>query len=751
MTEQNPGSGKDLLAQALSYWHVLLKWKWTAFSFFFIVVTSITLYSFLITPKYTSRGSIWIEDESNILPFEDVQRFDPSSTLTSHSLLLRSRALAGDTIEKLKLYEHPDFPGNITKSKQKVDLTDPIYRARLVEFFLKSLVVEQRQGARLMSVSYTNQNPRLASEILSALFDGYVDMIVRKRYMASEQATEFLNTQIAALRAEIEESEKKLNEYGSQKDILPLTAAETPTVTRLAEVNRQLTEATINRINKLNNYNQIKSAPLGEIPGAPNDSLIQRLHEQYLNLSREYAKRLATVQPEYPEMQRLKLELDAATTALQNETQSIVRAAYNDYLSALRNETSLQKLLEDEKNEAYSANSNSVVYNSLRIELENKKTLLEALSRRQSETDVSSRLKGLEAINVWIVDKPNFPLEPSFPSKRRNVLIGFLLGLIGGVGLAVVIEYLNQTIKTSSDVTKTTGLPTLGTIPSFDIETKSKGPRSEFAQLFKLISRKDQPEAEKTRRRKSDKGSMMSIGPDAGPSSKDGQRPRIELIMYREPRSIQSESYRSIRTSLFVSFPPGKIRAILFTSPLAREGKSTTVSNLGIALAESNKRVVIVDSDLRKPKQNRLFGLSGNPGLTHFLSSQVEAADIIKPTHIANLSLINTGPIPANPIELLTSEKMDNFVALLKRSFDYILFDTPPILAVSDALAMGPLVDGIILVCRGGQTPLAAMKQTKQKLDAHRLKCLGVILNGVDLVEQDGYYARQYYQYSKSD
>jgi succinoglycan biosynthesis transport protein ExoP len=750
MTDQRPGSGKDLMAQVQHYWHVLLKWKWTASSFFVVVVTAIILYSFLLTPRYTSKGTIWIEDESNILPFEDVQRFDPGSTLSSHSLLLKSRTLAADTIEKLKLYERADFPGNIATKKKPVDPQDPIYRARLVELFLKSLVVEQRQGARLVDVQFSNPNPKLASETLNTLFDGYVDMIVRKKYMASEQATEFLNTQIAALRTEIEASEKKLNEYGSEKDILPLTATETPTVTRLAEVNRQLTEATIDRINKLNSYNQIKSAPLGEIPGAPNDSLIERLREQYLTLSREYAKRLANVQPEYPEMKRLKSELDAATTALQNETQNIIRGSYNDYLSALKKETSLQKLLEDQKNEAYSANSNSVVYNSLRIELENQKALLEALSRRKSETDVSSRLKGLEAINVWIVDKPSYPLQPSFPNKRRNVLIGLLLGLIGGAGLAVLIEYLNQTVKTSSDVTRSTGLPTLGTIPSFETETRSKGPRPEFARLFNLIRSKERPEVEKSHSRESDSGNRMSTGPTPDPSNLDGQKYKIELIAFREPRSIQAESYRSIRTTLLVSFPPGKIKAILFTSPLAREGKSTTVCNLGITLAEANKRVVIIDADLRRPKQSRFFGLSGGPGLTRYLSSNIEPADIIKPTQVPNLALINAGPLPANPIELLTSEKMDNLVAFLKRSFDYILFDTPPILAVSDALALGPMADGIMLIGRGGQTPIAAMKQAKQRLDAHKLRCLGVILNGIDLIEQDGYYARQYYQYSKS-
>jgi len=174
---------------------------------------------------------------------------------------------------------------------------------------------------------------------------------------------------------------------------------------------------------------------------------------------------------------------------------------------------------------------------------------------------------------------------------------------------------------------------------------------------------------------------------------------------------------------------------------------------MAITLAESGKRVVIIDSDLRKPKQARIFGVNGNdgPGLSRFLSSNIEPTEVARPTDISNLYLIASGPLPANPIELLTSERMDSLIGYLKRNFDFILLDTPPLLAVSDALAMGPMADAIILVARGGQTPIPAMRQAKQKLDAHKLKCLGVILNGVDLVEQDGYYAREYYHYSKPE
>ena len=755
VTESSKEPQSGLLAQAQHYWHVVLKWKWTAALFFFIALFAVTLYSFLVPPVFTSSGSVWIEDDPKILPFEDVQSFGAETNLQSHAQLLRSRTLAANIIDKLKLYGNADFAGKPKRGTKAIDTEDPIFREKLIQRFLKSVSVTSVAGTRLVNIQFSNRNPKLAADTLNALFDGYVDMIVRKRYSSSEKASEFLNTQIAELRTEIGGKEQKLNKYGSEKDILPLTAEEAPTVSRIGEINKALTDATLDRINKLNAYNQLKAAPLGEIPSAPEGSLIQRLREQYINLNREYAMRLTTVKPEFPAMQRLKSELDAATETLQNETQNLIRNAYNDYQAALRKEQSLQQLLNEQKNAAYKANSNSVIYNSLRIELENTKALLESLSKRQSETDVSSRLKRLEALNVWIVDKADYPLKPAFPNKHKNVLLGFLFGLAGGIGLALGLEYLNHTVKTSKDVANSIGVPTLGTIPAFEADAKPKGPTTEFAKIASMLRGKGERKEAKESSRAEDRPVrfLKPNGADGEVFSGEMRRSKIELITTREPQSIQAESYRSIRTTLLVSSPPGRIKTILFTSPLAREGKSSTVSNLGITLAEAGKRVVIIDSDLRKPKQARIFGVnSGNgPGLSRYLSSNIEPADIAKPTEIPNLQLITSGPLPANPIELLTSEKMDMLVAYLKRSFDFVLFDTPPLLAVSDALAMGPMADAIILVARGGQTPIPALKQAKQKLDSHKLKCLGVILNGVDLVEQDGYYARQYYNYSKPE
>ncbi len=285
-------------------------------------------------------------------------------------------------------------------------------------------------------------------------------------------------------------------------------------------------------------------------------------------------------------------------------------------------------------------------------------------------------------------------------------------------------------------------------------------PKTPFAELRRLIgivegkARLERPKKPKRRQRDDAPAWLRTARVGNESANKNNDNHSIDLIASREPASIQAESFRSIRTTLLVSSPPGRVKSIAVTSPLAQEGKSSVVSNLGITLAQANKQVVIIDADLRKPKQSAIFGIgrSGKDwGLTSYLSSFIKETEVIKGTDFPNLFVIPSGPIPTSPIELITSEKMDGLIATLKKNFDFILLDTPPILAVSDTLAMGPMVDGVIIVAKAGETPMPALKQVKQKLDTHKLKCLGVILNGVDLVEQDGYYARQYYHYSKSD
>jgi len=756
MAMDNKTTQQNLLEQISYYLRMVLRWKWIGTGIFLLVMIG-TLVIIFITPRmYSARGTIWIDEASNILPFEELNRLTGEISAQSHSLLLGSRSLANEVIEKLKLYENPNFVDLKNKEKNP-DLDTRRFREILIDSFIENLHISPISGTKLIEVTFSNKNPEAAETVLNSLFDSYIEMLIKRKYYASEQATEFLTTQMATLRKDIEEGEKKLAELGSAQGILPLSSAEAPLITKITEVNSALTQATLDKVNKLSNYNQLKSVPPEEISESVSSPTISQLRQQYVLLSREYARRLTTLKPEYPEMQRLKSEIEVTYDALRKEKDNLIKTAYADYQGALTKEMNLQKLLDELRAEAYKANSSTILYNSLKIETENKKALLEALSKRQSETDLSSRLKDLQALNVWIVDKASPPLHPSSPNRRKTFLIGFLLGIAGAIGSALFINYLVATVKSSKDVLLNTGLQTIGTIPAFEKELKPRGPAGEIRTLTNLlrgrpgvVRQKKSPAVKE--KPEEDLFAFITAPKVPAPAEKTqqaSQTHQIELIVSHEPHSIQSESYRSLRTTLMLSVAEASRKALLITSPLSKDGKSATLANLGLSLSQAHKKVVMVDSDLRKPKLHKIFNVDFDWGLTHFLSSIVDASEILKPTRYSNLFLVPSGTIPSDPLEALFSEKMKAFITFLRQQYDFVLLDSAPLLAVSDALVLGKMVDGLILVVRGSQTPVSALKQAKTKIDDHKLNCLGVIINGVSLVEQNGYYAKQYYHYSK--
>jgi capsular exopolysaccharide synthesis family protein len=352
-----------------------------------------------------------------------------------------------------------------------------------------------------------------------------------------------------------------------------------------------------------------------------------------------------------------------------------------------------------------------------------------------------------------------------------------MMGLFGGVGLAFLFERLDSSIKNNEDVGKATGgVATLGVVPAFaqdgfmkryahgnghfkvKIETKNG------IAAGRKKKRKKEKEKEKERRRR---GALLDLGGSGSaarlrekeklsdareprPAEKNAVEPEIksiELITYLSPKSDLAESYRTIRTSLLLSSADKKPKAIVVTSALPEEGKSATLSNLAVTLAQAGKNVLILDTDFRKPTQHKIFKYRNSVGLTNYLTSEKEIKEFVKGTGIPNLYLINAGPVPPNPAELLGSEKMGELIETMKQWFDYILLDSPPVLTVSDALVLGPKADGMILVVWGGKTAREALKRAKQKLDVMNIRCLGVVINNISVQDSDYYYVHQYYHH----
>ncbi len=720
------------------YWLVILNRKWLIATVALAVLMAVAVYTFTRTPIYTAKGQLLIEKEPNILTFEEIFQVESFQTdyYQTQYKLLQSRTLADRTVEALKLYENAEFVGK-KNSKEAPSKNDPELRARLVNAFLGRLAISPVRQTRLVDVTFKSANPKMAADGVNALFDSFINMSVESRFTATEQATEFLTQQIASLRADIERKEKQLQAYAGEKNIVALSDKETTIVSKLAELNTALTQAQIERVNKEAYYNEIRNASPDYIPAGINNPLITNLRQEYARLNREYSRKQEQFGPEYPEIQRLKTDLESTKKSLETETRNLVNASYSDYQAALKKENSMQGVFNNQKQESVQLNSNAISYNTLKNEIEGNKSLLDTLSKRQSETGVSARLRGVGVSNIKIVDRAEVPQSPSSPRKKVNLILGLLVGLMGGLGLAFLLDYMDNSVKSTEDVEKYAKLPALGIIPNFDPEGFKKN--YGYGYGYGTGGKKKKAELAK---QEGDAGDGGARGAEALPQIRS-----IDLITQNSPKSNFSESYRSIRTALLLSSVNPGSKTFVLTSPLPSEGKTSTISNLAVALAQTGKRVLLLDADLRKPRQHKIFKTKNLNGLTNYLTGNVEIKELIKTTPVHNLFLINAGPVPPNPAELLGSDKMTEFVDKLKQTFEVILIDTPPILAVTDALVLAPKSDGIILVVWGGMTSREALKRAREKMDLTKAKSVGVILNRVNLKEHDYYYKHHYYHY----
>jgi succinoglycan biosynthesis transport protein ExoP len=395
------------------------------------------------------------------------------------------------------------------------------------------------------------------------------------------------------------------------------------------------------------------------------------------------------------------------------ESKGIILQLESDYREAKQREELIRQALEVQKAETNNMAEKMVQYNILKRESEADKSLYEGLLTKLKEAGIS---EGLKSSNLRVVDPAMIPSYPARPAKARNIALAFLVGLVGGIGLALLREYLDNTVKTPDDIETLTRLPSLAVVPAFGDGSKRKRRMGFF-----------------------------------GSPSTNGLEKRIELVAQHLPKSQMSEAFRALRTALLLSQPDHPPQVILVTSALPREGKTTAAANLAVTLAQLGDKTVLVDADLRKPGVGRLLNLGTGKyaGLSSYLAG-VSALDLVTVPHpaIPNLAAIPTGPLPPNPADLLSSHKLADAIAELRTKYKFVVIDSPPIMAATDAVILSVQADGVLLVVRSGETPKEAFTRTCDLLTSVKSRLLGVVLNAVDASAPDYYYSYRYYPYS---
>lgn len=716
----------------LSLWRAIFKRKWVLAACIGSALLFAGIYSFKATPRYKATTTMLIEEEgSRILNIEDEFGYRQSVPnlffFNTQLKLLESKSLAERTARKMDLLNNPLFARKTKSNNTETDGPDPNPYFGITKTLQSNLDISPFRQTRMVEVSYTCPDPELASRIINTLAEEFIDFSVEKRLETTEQASKFLTDQIANLRETLAAKEKELHAYSEGKDLFFLSDKESAAINKFSDLNEALTQAQISRIQSEAAYRELKSLKVDSLPQFINNTLIQDLKTEYTQLKNNYEEMLKVYKPDYPSMVQAKGKLDSMQTQLESEIAKAIDAAESEYRTALKRETSLNQLLDEQKTNVTQMQSNAILYNSLQIEVDNMRKLLNSLVERQKEILVSSQLGSLKTGNMSIIDRSEPPRRPVSPRKALNLILAFIIGSIGGVGLCLVLEYLDNTVKGPEDVQRLVELPSLGIIPFLSPAGMKKMRKHGY---YRYHYSSEQESAIKP-------GELAKLD-------------SIELINHLHPKFSISEDYRTVRTSILLSYPEKSPKTIAFTSALPREGKTATVANMAVAFSQLGLNVLVVDSDMRKPRLHRIFEINSTRGLTGYLTGKIPLKECVFKTAIDHIWLIPAGPIPPNPSELIDSRPMKDMIETLKKGFDIILLDTPPLLAVVDPVIIGSIVDATVLVLQSGKTTEKALLGAAEELGRGKVKTMGVVFNGVRLDKEDYSYSKYYRSYYRS-
>ena len=701
----------------LDYLIILRKHQWLIATFLLTVVTVVTIASFKMKPVYQAAARVEVDKESqNTLPFQGVnydEYVDLENYVETQVKILQSETLALQTIRELNLGQYPEFGGPTGPLAQAHGGAEA--RPAILGAFLGRLSVKRVPNSRLVEVQFESGNPELAARVANGHVHNYIEQNFRSKYDATTQASGFLSQELEELRIKVEKSEDARVAYERQNQIWQIDEKQNITTQTLGDLNKAVTEAQTGMAASEALYRMATSGNVDLLPEVRNSPVIQDLARRKSALDDSYTEALEQYGPNFPKVQRIaeqKKEVEAELARAQN---IMVGSIEEDYNTARQHLGLLQEALERQKAESNQLAEKLVQFHILEHDAESNKQLYDGLLQKLKEAGITA---GLRSSNIRVVDPALIPSAPAGPQRAKNILMSILVGLVGGIGLALFREYLDNTVKSPDDIESLVGLPSLAVVPA---QPSSNGHHSKWPQLKHKTA----------------------------PHSVSG--PRVETLSHTQPKSQISEAFRALRTSLLLSQADHPPQVILVTSALPREGKTTAAVNLAVTLAQLGDRTLLLDSDMRKPGIRRALNLmSGNEkGLSSYLAGVTNLDEIVVPHPvISNLETITTGPVPPSPADLLSSRRMREAISELRLRFKFIVIDSPPVMAATDAVIVSSLTDGVLLVARSGETPKEAFTRTRDLLGAVKCRILGVVLNAVDSSAPDYYYSYRYYPYA---
>lgn len=721
----------------LSEYFGMVRRHWKMVATALVVCTAAAGVHYAITPKqYMATSTLQIE-RRNLSPVGGTaspwyENFWNMEFYPTQYELLQSRGLAERVVKSLDLMSDPSFNPGAAAQKERTGTTattaeeDQAALGQLALQLKGGLAVDPVRNTQLVRLSFRSSSPEFAAKAANAFAESFIDMGVEDRYASAGKASTFLGSQIETLKGEISEKESQLQAFSRSSDIVTLDPESNVVLQRLESLNAALMEAKKTRFEKEARYHEVMTGPLEAVADSLTPGVIGSLRSQQLQMEQDYETRLKTFKPDWPDMVSLKTQIDKGKQHIDSVVREMVQKARSsasaDYQAVLRQEQSLSSELEAIKKEAIDQSSSAVQFTNLKVEIQTRRELLDELMRQQSETEVAVRLQDTRESNVRIIDQALVPGTPFRPSLRQDLTYGLLFGLLLGIGAAFLIEFLDRTVKTPEEIERRLGLATLAVIQDLADVGKTYG--------YSAYGYGDTPTGEGPRVRPGKKGKDKEAGGGWLEKKKGtpAASPQIELVPHERPRTLISESYRSLRTALLLS-SARELKVVAVTSAMAGEGKTATASNLAVVLAQLGRPVLIVDCDLRKPRLHQVFRVSNRLGLVNQLTATADLDAVILPTEVPNLWVLPSGPTPPNPSELLASERLRELLRTLRGRFDYVVLDTPPALAVTDSTLVGSFADGVVLTLRSNKVTREEARLVRDRLRKADIKILGAVLN----------------------
>jgi succinoglycan biosynthesis transport protein ExoP len=724
-------TGERFEIHLLDYVRILYKRRWTALAAFVVVFLAVALFTVTTTALYDGRVTLLIDVEGpNVIDFKQVVDEDQTRNdyyQTQYSLL-RSRSLAHRTLDGLKLWDRPPFASDTASGfslgrvisgavaglrglvhGNRADAGSPDESAaadetaaesQAINVFLSNVSVDPVRNSRLVQVVFRSTDPQMAADVANALAKNYIEQNLEFRFLSSKEAGDWLAGQLEQQRQKVEESEAELQKYREQHDSISLEDRENIVVQKLSDLNAAVTRAKTERIEKEALYNQLRSiqgnrAALDTFPAILSNSFIQQQKTQLATLQRQEAEMSEKLGDRHPDMVKLRSAIQEAQAKLDGEVAKVVESVRNEYRAAQAQETSLMAALDDQKKDALQLNRRAIQYGVLQRDVDSNRQIYESLLQRAKETGVSGALR---TSNIRVIDPAEVPKSPSSPRTRTNLLLGLFGGGVLGIGLAFFFEYVDNRIKTPDEIKAHLGLPFLGMIPRIELP---------------------------------------------------GAEPHSPLVNNGVPAGF-AEAFKAVRTNILFSSAEEGARSVVVTSTGPSEGKTLVACNLAISLAQSGQRVLLVDADLRRPRVHNVFGLPQEPGLSNLMVGACKASESVRPSEVRNLWTVAAGRIPPNPAEIVGSRRFQDFLISLGSHFDWVIIDSPPVLAVTDASVVAHNASGVLFVVSAEKVNRHAARAALERLDGARARFFGAVLNQVNL-DRDAYYYSQYYrrEYSK--